>query len=120
LCRPFEIAPVMTGLRLTPQTVLVVSALLATPDTPRWGRDISKTTGLASGTLHPILARLEKVGWVESYWEDVSSSEDLGRPRRRYYRFTDDGAEIARDTLADLARVTQTSRSTQLLPQPGY
>jgi DNA-binding PadR family transcriptional regulator len=48
----------------------------------------------------PILARLEGVGWVTSTWEDPAVHETAGRPRRRFYRITTDGAEQARDALA--------------------
>jgi hypothetical protein len=54
---------------------------------------------LPSGTIHPILARLEQVGWLESNWEEADPREQ-GRPRRRYYRFSRRGAELARDALA--------------------
>ncbi|MEU5549028.1 MarR family transcriptional regulator [Micromonospora sp. NPDC047793] len=107
--------------RLTPQTVAVVRALLADPTKPRWGRDIAAETGLKSGSLHPILARLEQAGWVESYWEDPAAHEDAGRPRRRYYRFTTSGAQAARFALAELPQASsRTSASGRLHPQPGY
>jgi pimeloyl-ACP methyl ester carboxylesterase len=47
-----------------------------------------------------ILARLEhEYGWLTSRWEDIKP-QDEGRPRRRYYRLTEDGAERARLALA--------------------
>ena len=54
----------------------------------------SDTAGLPSGTIHPILGRLERLGWVESRWEDIDPSQ-AGRPARRYYRLTTDGIERA-------------------------
>ena len=104
--------------RLTPQTVTVLRALLATPATPRWGRDIGRETGLKSGSLHPILARLEQAGLIESYWEDSTAYEDTGRPRRRYYRFAPGGAQAAH--LAIAAARPSSPTSTRLHPQPGY
>ncbi|WP_329353662.1 PadR family transcriptional regulator [Streptomyces sp. NBC_01261] len=59
-------------------------------------------TGLASGTLYPILARLEKAGWVQRHWEDDVTCEAEGRPRRRYYHLTPDGLVNARLTLAEI------------------
>ncbi|MEU7980266.1 MarR family transcriptional regulator [Micromonospora sp. NPDC049081] len=107
--------------RLTPQTVAVIRALLATPADPRWGRDIARETGLKSGTLHPILARLEQAGWVESHWEDPAEHEDQGRPRRRYYQFAPGGVETARLALADTStRARDVSTTGRLRPQPGY
>jgi len=105
--------------RLTPQTIAVLRALLATPATPRWGRDLGRETGLKSGSLHPILARLEQAGLIESHWEDPAAHEDAGRPRRRYYRFAPGGAQTAHLALADVTLVSSAA-SIRLHPQPGY
>jgi DNA-binding PadR family transcriptional regulator len=51
------------------------------------GAELSKALAIGSGTLYPLLLRLEKNGWMESRWEDLDPSE-AGRPRRRYYRLT--------------------------------
>ena len=51
-----------SGPRLTPQTVEVLRLLLTAPAVPRYGRDIARETKLKTGTLHPILARLELAG----------------------------------------------------------
>ncbi|SCL40467.1 Transcriptional regulator PadR-like family protein [Micromonospora pallida] len=90
-----------TGPRLTPQTVEVLRLLLAEPDRPRYGRDIAHQTELKTGTLHPLLARLELAGWVESFWEDPAAHEVQGRPRRRYYRLTTDGVRAARSAVTN-------------------
>ncbi|MGH8572285.1 MAG: PadR family transcriptional regulator, partial [Gammaproteobacteria bacterium] len=55
-----------------------------------------KAVGLAPGTVHPIIYKFEEIGWLESRFEEIDSS-DAGRPRRRYYRLTHDGAQFARD-----------------------
>jgi PadR family transcriptional regulator, regulatory protein PadR len=86
-------------LRLTLPTQLVLRALLETPARERYGLELGQAAGLPSGTIHPILARLERIGWLVSEWEDVEPREQ-GRPRRRYYRLTPDGAEQARTALA--------------------
>ncbi|WP_329123956.1 PadR family transcriptional regulator [Streptomyces sp. NBC_01353] len=87
---------------MTLQTQLVLRTLLETPTKARYGLELSNSAGLAPGTVHPILARLESAGWVESFWEDESEIEktDPPRPKRRYYQFTPDGAESARLGLA--------------------
>ena len=64
-----------------------------------YGLQICTEAGLPSGTIHPILARLEGLGWLESSWEDVDARKE-GRPRRRYYRLTAEGVERARTALA--------------------
>jgi len=70
---------------MTLPTQLVLLVLLDEPDRERYGLELSELAGLATGTIHPILARLEKVGWLHSRWEEVDPKEQ-GRPRRRYYR----------------------------------
>ena len=93
--------------RMTMATQLVLRALLADPTEELYGSEIGDAAGLMSGTVHPILARLESAGWVESRWEDVDP-QAAGRPARRYYRLMGEGAQQAR---AELARVPR--------PQPG-
>ncbi|MFC8208874.1 PadR family transcriptional regulator [[Kitasatospora] papulosa] len=86
--------------RMTLQTQLVLQALLEDPAKQRYGLELCEVAGLPSGTIYPILARLEQVGWLDSSWEDPTVHEAAGRPRRRFYRITQDGAEQARDALA--------------------
>lgn len=90
----------MAGPKMTIQTQLVLRALLEHPPRELYGLEICDAAGLASGTIHPILARLERLGWLESRWEDIDPAKE-GRPRRRYYRFGPDGAEPARHALAN-------------------
>jgi PadR family transcriptional regulator, regulatory protein PadR len=79
-------------LRLSPQTVLVINALLESPKDWRYGYDISRDTGLKSGTLYPILMRLADHELVEACWETTSA----GRPPRHMYRLTSAGMRSAR------------------------
>jgi DNA-binding PadR family transcriptional regulator len=65
------------------------------------GVEISRSTGLASGTLYPILFRLEEAGWLESVWEKVVPSE-VKRPRRRLYSITALGEANARASFREL------------------
>ena len=88
-----------SGPRMTLTTQLVLRAMLADPTREMYGLEICEAAGLPSGTIHPILARLEGLGWLESRWEDASPQEE-GRPRRRYYYWSKDGAERARIALA--------------------
>lgn len=90
--------------RMTLQTQYVLQALLADPAGKHYGLQICAETGLLAGTIYPILARLERVGWVRSSWEDPAAHVAEGRPRRRYYKLTDEGAEQARDALERAAR----------------
>ncbi len=86
--------------RMTLPTQAVLRALLADPARERYGLELCDLAGLPGGTVYPILARLERLGWVESRWEEPSAHEEAGRPRRRYYRITPDGAERGRDAVA--------------------
>ena len=86
--------------RMTLQTQLVLRALLAEPGAERYGLQLCAETGLPAGTIYPIVARLEQLGWVHSSWEDPDEHVAAGRPRRRYYRLTEEGAQQARDALA--------------------
>ena len=75
--------------QLTPQTIRVLTAIYN--EAGLAGADICKQTGLPSGTVYPILSRLEEAGWLQSRWETGDPSE-LGRPRRRFYTVTAEGA----------------------------
>jgi DNA-binding PadR family transcriptional regulator len=92
---------------MTLPTQLVLRTMLAEPTREMYGLEICAAAGLPSGTIHPILGRFEKLGWLESRWEDASPQQE-GRPRRRYYRLTEDGAERARTALARAATSVST------------
>lgn len=81
--------------RIGRATVDVLTVLLDGPG-PRWGLELISMTGRPSGTVYPLLDRLEKAGWVESHWDE--DTERRG-PRRRLYTLTLDGAEAARDVV---------------------
>jgi PadR family transcriptional regulator PadR len=99
--------------RMTIPTQLVLRALLADPTREQYGVEIGTAAGLPSGTVHPILARLETVGWLTSRWEDINPRTE-GRPARRYYQLTPDGLELA---WAALARAySATARPAWLRP----
>lgn len=92
--------------RLTPQTAMVLDALIGQDGLS--GVEIGRRTRLASGTLYPLLLRLEDAGWVCSAWE-VGDPRDLGRPRRRFYSVTNMGLArvkaAAANQMAALARL---------------
>jgi len=91
--------------RMTISTQLVLHALLDDPTQELYGLQLGAAAGLPSGTVHPILARLERLGWVESRWEQVEPRLQ-GRPARRYYQLTGSGAQDARAALARAYRPT--------------
>ena len=73
--------------QITRQTLEVLAVLMDCPREGLSGAQIGRTTKLASGTLYPILGRLEQAGWLDSQWED-GDPQTLGRPRRRFYQIT--------------------------------
>jgi PadR family transcriptional regulator PadR len=92
-------------MRMTVPTARILAALLAEPDADRYGLDLMQATGLKSGTLYPILHRLQESGWLDAAWEKVDPSAE-GRPARRYYRLSPIGAEQARLALAEMRAAT--------------
>ena len=109
LCRVASMAS-PTGFQMTLQTQAVLRVLLDHPLHEHYGLEISKAAGLPSGSLYPTMVRLERAGWVSSDWEKVDPHA-VGRPRRRYYKLTPDGAEMAEQALA--------ATLERLSPQPG-
>lgn len=101
--RPLCRLPIMDSdqPRLTSQTLKVLALLTAGVEPEMSGADIGRATKLASGTLYPILFRLEQAHWVESHWE-AGDARKLGRPRRRFYRITGLGASKAKDAIRDV------------------
>jgi PadR family transcriptional regulator, regulatory protein PadR len=89
------------NVRLSTQTLKVLGTLVSRPSHELSGAEIAKHTQLASGTLYPILFRLERVGWLESRWE-LGKPAALGRPRRRYYRITVEGAKNIQEVVREL------------------
>jgi PadR family transcriptional regulator, regulatory protein PadR len=56
----------------------------------------------AHGTLYKALNRLEEFGLLTSRWEDAAQVVE-GRPRRRLYELTGEGARAARRARAEHA-----------------
>jgi PadR family transcriptional regulator, regulatory protein PadR len=83
-------------LRLSPQTLLVLDLFLQEAKEWKYGYDISRSTGLKSGTLYPILMRLSERQLLETSWETA----EPGRPPRHLYRLTAAGMQTARELRA--------------------
>jgi DNA-binding PadR family transcriptional regulator len=82
----------MKKMRRSPQTTTVLAEFLRHQHQWRYGYDMSRNTGLKSGTLYPILMRLADHQMLETSWETT----ELGRPPRHMYRLTRDGLRFAR------------------------
>ena len=68
------------------------------------------------GTLYKALGRLEEFGLLSSRWEDAGAVE--GRPRRRLYELTGEGARVAETALAESAPAA-TGRKPRIASEPA-
>lgn len=82
--------------RHTPATAAVVGALMESSESI-WGLQVVKMTGLKTGTVYPILERLEDAGWITSEWDT-----DLTRkgPRRRYFKLEAEAVPYAQEYIS--------------------
>ena len=83
-------------MNFTQPTTLVLHALA---NGVRHGFDILDATQLASGTVYPILRRLEREGLVSASWEDVGIAQQEQRPPRRYYELTPAGEALLKEAV---------------------
>ena len=96
--------PKGSEVKLTHSTMKVLKCFLEQPRAELSGADITKATSIFTGTLYPILLRLEAAGWLSSQWEDIDPKVE-GRPRRRYYRITAHGQRLATEAFNELGFV---------------
>ncbi|HEY8258483.1 MAG TPA: PadR family transcriptional regulator [Gemmatimonadales bacterium] len=89
-------------------TILVLQALAGGF---RYGFDIMDATELPSGSVYPILSKLEESGLARSAWEDARIARREKRPPRRYYTITAAGAEALREAM---------KRMTALAPRHAH
>jgi PadR family transcriptional regulator, regulatory protein PadR len=95
------------AVRISSQTIAVLQALKESGLSWSYGYDLSKLTGLKSGTLYPILTRLHDEGWLENKWEQ---SCEQGRPPRHLYRLTAAGSSAASKALKTASAKTRAQR----------
>ncbi len=94
--------------------------MTADPAAQHYGYDLMKAAKLPSGTLYPMLARLQQEGLVDSEWE-AQRQDAGGRPPRKYYRLTAEGLRVARLELAQAASAAPARRAGRgaTRPAPG-
>lgn len=90
-----------------------LAVLRALAEGPGYGLDIMARTELPSGTVYPLLARLDRDGLARARWEREAVAAAEGRPRRRYHQLTARG----RRELAAMLR--EWRPLTDPLPAPG-
>jgi DNA-binding PadR family transcriptional regulator len=80
------------------QTRELLNVMLRQARTWQYGYELSKQTGLKSGTLYPLLMRLSDQGLLDSHWQDP---ERPGKPPRHAYKLTPSGLALAHEISAD-------------------
>jgi DNA-binding PadR family transcriptional regulator len=85
----------------SPQALALLAALLDRARQWSHGYDLSKETGLKSGTLYPLLMRLADQSLLEADWRE---SPQAGRPPRHVYRLTAHGRAFAKEALPSRRR----------------
>jgi DNA-binding PadR family transcriptional regulator len=97
---------------------MVVKVFLEDPGQPRYGFELMRLTGMASGSLYPMLAKLEAAGWLTKGKEAIDPSA-AGRPARTNYTITGAAASAARVQLAELSERYRPPALGRLRPQGG-
>jgi DNA-binding PadR family transcriptional regulator len=85
-----------------------------------YGFDVMEATSLASGTVYPILRKLEREALATSSWEDAGVAHRAQRPPRRYYRITALGERVlqaSRERFREV-EIAVTPRAEPLEEQP--
>jgi len=96
-------------------TQITALILRAVAEGYRYGFDVMDVCDLPSGTVYPVLRRLEKAGLLRSRWEPEAQARIDGRPRRRTYALTDAG----RGTLVEAeAKLSEARRLLGAFPPP--
>jgi PadR family transcriptional regulator, regulatory protein PadR len=72
----------------------LLAALLEAQGQWKHGYELAILTGLKSGTLYPLLIRLDTQGYLEAEWQPPTAS---GRPPRHAYRLTAAGKRLAQE-----------------------
>lgn len=96
--------------RITIPTLKILSVLYSDLDGEHYGFDLTKKTKLLSGTVYPILMRLEMHGIVRTEWEEVDPKE-AGRGARKYYKLTAKGILRSREELEAARAISAASGS---------
>ena len=107
-------------MKLTGPLERVLTVMIADPSAPHYGYDLMKAAKLPSGTLYPMLARLQQDGLVDAEWE-AQRQDTAGLPPRKYYRLTAEGLRVARLELAQAASSAPLRRAGHgaARPAPG-
>ncbi len=78
---------------LSPHARAVLAVLLNAGGRWSHGYELARLAVVRSGTLYPLLIRLEAQGYLEAEWQQPVEG---GRPPRHAYRLTASGVQLAR------------------------
>lgn len=106
--------------RISDETQAVLRLFVDQPEQERFGLEVLNEAGLASGSLYPILHRLEARGILKSRWEPLDVATAASRRPRRLYMLDPRGASAAKELLAAWEHATQLAsrRHQRLREQP--
>ena len=104
------------AVNLTYPTALVLQALSRGF---HYGFDIMDATGLPSGTVYPILRRLDREGLLASAWESQADAQREQRPPRRYYDITATGEALLADAAERYRALDQAVRKAPRRLKPS-
>jgi PadR family transcriptional regulator PadR len=93
----------LSDVRRTPQTTAVLRMLREdASEQGLYGLQIAQALGMPTGSVFPILGRLERAGWIVGTWEDPEQAASAKRRRRRrYYRLTSLGRSAATEVVSE-------------------
>ena len=97
-------------LRHTENVVAIFNTMLERPQKRWYGLELANRANIGSATIYAALTRLESAGLLEATWESVDPSV-VGRPRRRLYKLTREGARVGRSAVAEYQPRVVPSRS---------
>lgn len=116
------------GPRISEQGMTVLALMLESVGASWYGLELARKTGIKTGTIYPLLARLEQVQWLTSEFETVDPAVEK-RPRRRLYKLTGAGEVAARQRMLEFeatrtpahpARKQTPRPKTRPLPEGGF
>lgn len=106
----------MQDLDITPKMARVLKIFLEDPGQPRYGFELMKLIDMASGSLYPMLAKLEGAGWLVRGKEDIDPHV-VGRPARTHYTITGAAVSASHVQLAALSEQYRPPTPGRLRPQ---
>lgn len=97
---------------LSSKARLILAALLDKGGAWSHGYELARRANVKSGTLYPLLIRLEAQGYLEAEWQQPQAS---GRPPRHAYRLTPSGVQLARNNPPEQGKAVRPQRQERAI-----